>query len=343
MPSRLGGLLPSRSSSSHQVHSQSPLVGGGSFRDKHPTSSASYSSSSGSTALPARNDNDFAALWRDALDEFYRLTGEDIRDENSGLYEWLKGCSDYASVMESLEKQALAFRAYRQGSPSALKMRSALRSVVRVIINVIDVGSEAAASKAVPGGKAMFVAIAVLLRTVQGISARFDALVALLEKFGSFLERLDLRMNAPFEPVSRILAVKTLTEMLRTLAYAAQVMRHNRAKHFFDVLVGHGDDITDLTRRTEDLMREETRLSLAEVHKRMHNLSGSFVSALGRIEDNIAQLNEEMHTVSIGVNGALERLDNSGMHDLPRQFEAFVERYEEDRIDGGLESATQRD
>ena len=131
---------------------------------------------------------------------------------------------------------------------------------------------------------------------VQGVSTRFDALVALLEKFGYFLVRLDIRVNAPVEASSRALLVKTLVEMMRTLACAAHMMRQNRAsvylkrgmvvcirltnipEHFLSILVGREDDLADITRRTETLMKEETNLSLAEVHSRIHELSEALIS-----------------------------------------------------------------
>ncbi|KZV68169.1 hypothetical protein PENSPDRAFT_653411 [Peniophora sp. CONT] len=167
------------------------------------------------------------------------------------------------------------------------------------------------------------------------MSARFDALVVLLEKFGSFLERLDIRVNAPLEPVSRSLIVKTLVEMLRTLAYATRMMRQNRAKHFFTVLIGQGGGLTELTNRTEALMIEETRLSLAEVHSRMHDLSEAFMTTLKQIEDDIAELSKRMDALSMDVDGVSEQLRVSGVYDMPQQFHAFMERYEESRVEDG--------
>ena len=82
------------------------------------------------------------------------------------------------------------------------------------------------------------------MQTVQGVSARFDALIALFERFQSFLERLDIRVKAPLEPASRTVAVKTLVEMIRTLAYATQMMRHNRASEDLDKLISAPASLT---------------------------------------------------------------------------------------------------
>ena len=52
----------------------------------------------------------------------------------------------------------------------------------------------------------------------------------------------------------------------------------NIAEHFLSILVGREDDLAAITRRTETLMKEETNLSLAEVHSRIHDLSEALMS-----------------------------------------------------------------
>ncbi|VDC04756.1 unnamed protein product [Peniophora sp. CBMAI 1063] len=340
MPPRWKTLLSrtTHESATHEIESPSQST----LRDS-VIGSPSGGPSPRAAILASADANDaFTAMWRDALDDFDDVTGENISSGNSDLYKQLQACSDYASIVKILDGKALEFKAYRRGSTNAMKMRAALRPVVCAIINMIDIGAEAAASKAVPGGKAVFVAIAVLFKTVQGVSARFDALVSLFEKFDSFLERLDVRLNAPFESASRALAVKTLAKMVRTLAYATQMMRQNRFKHFFSVLIGLGGDIADITERTENLMIEETRLSLAEIHIRMHGLSEAFMSTLHHVENGMDLLNERIDAVSLGVTGVSDRLHGSGLYDMPHRLDAFIERYEEDRSDDGPNRVVER-
>ena len=136
MPSLLARITP-RPSRGHRTQTSRPLA-----PSLHVGSSVASSSSS---RLPESGaTDDFGALWHDALDDFKELTGEDIRDESSLLHRRLRECLDYTGVVGALEEEAQAFRAYRQGSPNAIKMRSVLRPFVRAVLSVTDLGADVA-------------------------------------------------------------------------------------------------------------------------------------------------------------------------------------------------------
>ncbi|KZV76559.1 hypothetical protein PENSPDRAFT_423494 [Peniophora sp. CONT] len=250
------------------------------------------------------DDNGLADLWDEALYHYAQTTGVDLTDENTDLSQQLKNCAGYRDVVIALDRVAQAFEVYRNPHNGiGTRIRKALRPVVRAVISsgVLEASGETAASKAVPGGKALFVAVGLLLKATEGVSARFDALTKLLEKFHFFVTRLDVRTkSADLRTASRTLATRIFCNMLRTLAIAHKMMQRNRLEHFIVVLIGQGSDVSDLYRQTEDLMEEDVRLSLAELHDTVNDLTKLHI-ALERMEVGI-------HNITSGVNDISHRV-----------------------------------
>ncbi|KZV67441.1 hypothetical protein PENSPDRAFT_754936 [Peniophora sp. CONT] len=247
-------------------------------------------------------DNDtLSNLWTEAFYHYEDISGVDLQDQDSDLYQSLKGCTDYHTIVDVLVKTAQEFGLYRHPSNDArTKIRGALRPIIRAVLNsgVLDASGELAATSSVPGGKALFVAIGLLFRATKGVSDRFDAVVSLLERFENYMRCLDIRIDVPLEPNSRIVVVNIFVEMLRTFAIVTQMMRKSRLNHFLSVLTGGEDTIADVARRFEALEVQDTRLILTSVYKEVCMLSGSLYDALSSIEDGVALLNERMEVAS---------------------------------------------
>ncbi|KZV66844.1 hypothetical protein PENSPDRAFT_654553 [Peniophora sp. CONT] len=279
--------------------------------------------------LSAHQDDDVVVtnLWREALASYKLLTGVVL--ENSDLYRQIRACSDERAIVSTLESTAGAFEMYRHPAPYGVgaRMRSTLIPIVRAVLAMLEVAGEAAASSTLPGGKAVFVAIGILLKTIDGVSARFDAVAALLGKFKFYLARLNVRSGIPFGRSARSLAVEILVQMLRTLAIAARTMRRNRLEHFLAVLVGRDDDLKDVSKRADILVDEEARLTLAEAARAVHNLSSELSDALIRME-------AELRAILSGVEDLSANLQASGAMEMPAKFEEFKvqSKWDMDRI-----------
>ncbi|KZV59736.1 hypothetical protein PENSPDRAFT_672153 [Peniophora sp. CONT] len=289
--------------------STSPLQGESSFRsdptmEARTSASSSHSSTFRDDALE-RDGHTLASLWDAAFHQYLVATGVDLKDHDSDLYRRLYGSSDLQAVLEVLVKAAKDFGLYRHPSADDVcdKIRCALKPIVRVVLStgVLEVGGELAAGLSVRGGKAPFVAIMVLLRATQGVSARFDAVAALLERFESYMTRLDVRIGATLESASHALVVKILVEMLHTFAIVTQMMRKSRMNHFLSALTGGGSTITDASRRLEILEVQDTRLTLASIYKEVCTLSDSLHDDLSRIEDGVILINEHVEVVSSNI------------------------------------------
>ncbi|KZV67265.1 hypothetical protein PENSPDRAFT_59599 [Peniophora sp. CONT] len=266
-----------------------------------PDSTAGPSSSVSSTNHPARSkapstiqEDELTDLWDEALCEYRTVTGTDLTDENSDLHRRLKACTDYRTIVAALDKIAQELDEYRNSSDNvSSKIRKALRPIVRAVLRsgVLDIAGEAVASKSIIGGKAIFVAIGVLLKATEGVSARFNAVEVLLRKFKFYVARLGVRATgSALTPESRALVVEILVDMLSTFAIATKMIRQKRLEHFFNVLIGKGDDISDLTRHTGELIEEETRLTLAEVHCAIGDLTTNLREALLKTDNDIQSL-----------------------------------------------------
>ena len=62
------------------------------------------------------------------------------------------------------------------------------------------------------------------------MTKRFDALLAILDKFGYYLSRLRIRLDVGIGPESRRIIVELLAKMIRTFAIATQTMHHSRLR-----------------------------------------------------------------------------------------------------------------
>ncbi|KZV68093.1 hypothetical protein PENSPDRAFT_30323 [Peniophora sp. CONT] len=227
-------------------------------------------------------DADFEDLWADALRDYSARTGVDLSDRGQDLYRHLQSCTSSYSVAQTLEKVALEFHSYRKGSKRAARIRTALSCVAHGVLVFLDAGAESLASQSFPGGKAVFVAIAVLIKATQGVSKRFDALLAILEKFGFYLSRLHIRLNVGIGFESRRLAIELLSKMVHTFALATQTMRQNRLHHLINVLFNREDETEATRQRVEQLIDEDSRMSLVDIHRAISQLSDRIDEALAR-------------------------------------------------------------
>ncbi|KAJ6461432.1 hypothetical protein C8R45DRAFT_1028404 [Mycena sanguinolenta] len=228
------------------------------------------------------------SLWDDAFEVYKHRTGIDLRHENSVFALRLQGCDSAASVLDTLHKAASEFSGYREGSPKWSKFRRKLKPVITVITVFIDAAAEGAASVSVPGGKAVFVALGILLKATQGVSEKFDALIDLLESMELFFRQLGIRSDIPLGKESKSIVVEILVEMLKALALATQMMKQNRIKHFVRELF-KGDDMKAILDRLQKLTTIESRMTVVEILGMVHQAGG----VLGEVNRTTSSLHRQ--------------------------------------------------
>ncbi|VDC07203.1 unnamed protein product [Peniophora sp. CBMAI 1063] len=284
-----------------------------------------------------------ADLWDEALRRYRDVAGVDLSDEESDLCKRLTGLADYQAVVNVLDDIGREFDLYRHPHPQSIgtKIRGALRTIARVVLStgVIEAIGEVAAALAVPGGKAIFVAIGVLLQATKGMSDRLDAVIGILKKFESYMTRLDVRAVSPLTLASRDLVVKILVEMLDSLALVTQMMKQNRAEHFLSVLSSKNVAIMAASQRFEDLENEEHLLILTEVQRDLHKLSSFLWDAVVCLETTMTRVEGKVTKVSQDVAVMSTAMQSMGVYDLLGhilEMRAFLGQWQA-RLDGNRE------
>ncbi|KZV76155.1 hypothetical protein PENSPDRAFT_747858 [Peniophora sp. CONT] len=255
---------------------------------------------------PSRGTDDMAALWGDALDEYRQITGQDFRDPHSQfhpLYLRLEACSEEGAILSVLESETQLLDTYLQGSGWFSRLRGALLPIAKCVLAVIEVGGEAAAASKVPVGKAIFVAVAILLKAAVNVSETLHALMDLLETFASYVACLEIDRCAPIEVGLRKITVQTLVEMLKTLAYAFQTIGHGRWVYFLRSLAGQGNEVLERSRRADNLMERDARFRVTSIHAMMKTLTAVSIplvlQALESMECQLASLDAGVNNLSI--------------------------------------------
>ncbi|KAH9992544.1 hypothetical protein BJV74DRAFT_795789 [Russula compacta] len=118
------------------------------------------------------------ALFDSALQDYEKQTG--ISLPRHPLAEQLQNCDSVDSVIAVLQQQAQTFSEFR-GSHRIMK---SLNGVVSVLSSF-------------PPAKAIHTGLAILLATIKGVGASYDALAELLESIEHFLKRLDIYTKIP--------------------------------------------------------------------------------------------------------------------------------------------------
>ncbi|KAI0035559.1 hypothetical protein K488DRAFT_68355 [Vararia minispora EC-137] len=227
------------------------------------------------------------SLWKDAFESYEKTVGHEF--PKGDLADKLCACTTpdgiYA-VLESKEGEFKAFRAKGQ------RIRNFLAPIVHVVQLFTDTGAEAATSAGVPGGKAIFVAFGVLLtlpiriiQAAKGVSAVYDGLETLMVKLGSFLDRLQIHLDAPTlrsaDGLTSVL-VRILAQLLHVLALATKYLEGSvsdnrlvrsikariprRIRHYMGNFMGERD-VADALEYLDRLTGDELAMTLAEARR----------------------------------------------------------------------------
>ncbi|VDB86734.1 unnamed protein product [Peniophora sp. CBMAI 1063] len=168
----------------------------------------------GIASQTASSDN-FEELWRTALQRYEKETGQDLLEHPFEKAIALKPSS--AKVLIGyLEQQDASFKSFRS---KGKKVLGVLESITNVILRFLDVGAELVPNT-VPGGKAILVALGVLLKAVNGVSRLYNTIETLFNMVQGCLERVLVYLDAS-KPLSLALKktlIKILAHILTLLA-----------------------------------------------------------------------------------------------------------------------------
>ncbi|KAK7444802.1 hypothetical protein VKT23_015119 [Stygiomarasmius scandens] len=186
----------------------------------------------------------------------------------------------------------------------------------------MDAVAEAIASLSVPGGKAVFVAVGVSLKTTQGMSDRFDMLIDLFDTLAHSLERLEARKDITFTRHSRAITLDILIALLDVLALATKTMKQNWAKHFVKTIIGK-DSIAEAFKRLVRLV-EEHRAIAVETFARANSIYSLIESVRHTQQENgrtlrglIDSQQQEIRGLREQIYSLPEKIRIAGLQDNP--------------------------
>ncbi|KAJ7858440.1 hypothetical protein B0H13DRAFT_1132862 [Mycena leptocephala] len=217
-----------------------------------------------------------SGIWLDALSRYKAETGIDLKEEQAGEYRLLAEC-------DSLES-ALRLTAGLVDAPSLAQASSwkqtqdSLCKVFKLVLVFNDATAELVASLQVPGGKAIFVALGILLKTAQNMQDRLSALADLLCNFDQFFRRLDVRRGIRYPVHDHEILTEICAEFLHVLALAQKIVgdrtpsrgplgrlprirRH--ISNFREALLDN-EDIKSAMRRLDNLTQMELQMTVAQ-------------------------------------------------------------------------------
>ncbi|VDB84609.1 unnamed protein product [Peniophora sp. CBMAI 1063] len=204
-------------------------------------------------------------LWTGALEEYRKIVGSDLLDPGHPFTLQIDHCESSDDLLTVIEGTMRRLGRKREGNELSRKLRQVLKPLVSGLKVVLEASGETASSLGVPGGKGVFVAVAILLKAADDASTTFDNVLKSLDGFRAYVQRMEIRVNAPMRQETRMIAIKTLAQMLRTLAIATKMIRKNRFERFLQALVATGDEIQIITRDIQSLHSEEERMEMTEL------------------------------------------------------------------------------
>ncbi|KZV68725.1 hypothetical protein PENSPDRAFT_686964 [Peniophora sp. CONT] len=104
----------------------------------------------------------FDDLLKRAFSEYNRSVAIDLNDREDPIVRQLQECATIDAVLDVLEDTSRLLIIKRRGSAASQKLREALKPVVYGLGILLDVTAETASSLSIPGGKGVFVAVAML-------------------------------------------------------------------------------------------------------------------------------------------------------------------------------------
>ncbi|VDC02444.1 unnamed protein product [Peniophora sp. CBMAI 1063] len=244
-------------------------------------------------------------LWDIAFEQYRGSLGVEAHDETVAWFLRLEGPVTSEIVLDKLEAASAHLRGRRRVNKAARRFKENLKPIIGGLVVLLDAAAEIASSLGAPGGKGIFAAVAVLLKAADRVSATYENLEKLFERFRVYIERLQVRIRVPLKSQSSEIAVRALVEMLKAFELATKMLRKGRIRHFLDALFSTSDDLEDAMRTLEDVTTDEERMAIAELVSDVHHLSSEMQEVKASISMVVQDLNS-VQPISQSMSAALQ-------------------------------------
>ncbi|KAL4963388.1 uncharacterized protein BDV14DRAFT_201803 [Aspergillus stella-maris] len=236
--------------------------------------------------------NQIGQIWEEGMARYGRATGSTL--DTTALRK-LTTVDELLGSIES-ENQAISdFRA-RRG-----RIFSTLKSAMLPIQQVGDLAS-AGAQMAFPPAAVIFSAVRYLLDAAGGASAKYDAIIELMETLKVFTGRLGVYAQQPISKQLRHKLTDILVAMLEIFAFSRHQIEKGRLRSFGKNFILGNDEGQAMISKLNILMDSETALVSAETLTEVKMTNNT----IKRVNSNIATLNQHMGNLALSQTQAYQ-------------------------------------
>ncbi|TFY52102.1 hypothetical protein EVG20_g10704, partial [Dentipellis fragilis] len=210
-------------------------------------------------------DAQFAEIWSDAIKRYEADTG---KKKITTASDALKGVVSADSLLDLMDSEQREFKQYRSKGD---RIRSVVKPILVVVERFAAVAGEGVGAVFEPG-KAVFVAVKLLLNAARDVSEHYDMIIAIFERMQSSLERICGYLEGP-DTVSSVLKntlVKILAHLLSFLGLVTKDIQAGRIRHYILNLITKKNKIHDALERFDTLMEEEGLAVQEEIYLVTH-------------------------------------------------------------------------
>ncbi|VDC02882.1 unnamed protein product [Peniophora sp. CBMAI 1063] len=218
------------------------------------------------------NPSNLGELWNVALQRHEQETGiKLLKSANAKDFPLRPATAE--EVLAIFAAQSQSFEAFRARGRKVLQV---LKPIVHFICLFIDSGAEAG-SDTVPGGKAIFVAISVLLQATKGVSGLYDVVEHLFREMASYLNRVPIYLDSSttLAPALMNILVKACIQVLEVLAVTTKYCNSStrglwgavsrRTRDYLREFIG-GSEVKTALEKLQHLTNAELLAAVAQIN-----------------------------------------------------------------------------
>ncbi|VDB88572.1 unnamed protein product [Peniophora sp. CBMAI 1063] len=242
----------------------------------------------------------FRTLWGEALRKFQQSTN--VKSARwSSMEQRMLSCNSVEDVCTVLDETIDRLEHSRSGSKRWRELREKyLKPIVQALLVFSDAIAETAASfPVVPGGKAIFVALGILLAATDGVEQRRVALIELFEELKVFSEGLRVRLAKPAElgRASKITVIAIMACILDILLIATKLFSPSvwRTRiSLFHQAITKDQSIQDALKRLRSFTAMDMRAIATETQVTVEKIQSSIHKSQGVVMSELKAMKEEL-------------------------------------------------
>ncbi|KIY72558.1 hypothetical protein CYLTODRAFT_417763 [Cylindrobasidium torrendii FP15055 ss-10] len=203
------------------------------------------------------------ASFEAALREYHKRTGYDILSGSAASAAGLSSDDGPAAIHTALRSMLAGVRDSQDG-----RLDNALAKVLDALLLFTEISGEFADTLQAPGGKGIFVAFGLFLKTMKNYQDRKGELAALLTDVSDFLERFSVREHLDFDDTwNHELCTRIFINVLDVFALVTKILkgRISRVLRGVGAALLSNKDIRDASALLHRNIDAETRWTCVEV------------------------------------------------------------------------------